>query len=939
MMNSEEKRICEGVPDKSLNSRVSDSHLAEIACDLIEWETIAPHLHITESEQKEIKEDFKSRYNLQKRQALRIWRWKRGGKATYRNLISVCCGQSLVSLAESIVKHLNAGERLRSSQVLSDTFYQYLLDCYSEISHPSVKQWPSKAAQINIPHAFFDLVLYDVPLNIPIQTSILPVSESCFRAVTLDDVLKKGEEENRLLVYFEGIAGSGKTTLSWHACKEWGNKRMLRNFMILAHVELSDPQIKAATSLADIIPYPDKALRQTIASEIVDRKGEGVCLLLDGLDEAPTPLLDFLLVELIQGSSRAPYVPNLSFVMTSRPDSRVTERLESVVDLNSRIIIKGFNKENLHKFLDHSLGIDTNMRMKLMEKCEINPKIEGLCSLPINAVIVAFLIHCTEDDIPATQTGLYNPFVSNFLLRHLDIRKSKAEFERPLIECLLNDVPVEICGAFQKVCSLAYHSSLEGKQLFTKKELGQNNIEIDNTLGLLQVHPRITMYGIERYYRFFHLSLQEFLAAVHLSKHEKPAFIKKILSKIPQSQVLPFYAGLTQLKSREVLGILSQALCQAVDHCTAAGQLSKFNDPRKKSIAFFNCLYECQDKTLLELPEAQSVLNNLVLQSAVASLCREANKNFRPNAIPVASQFCTLTLKHLPLSPIDCLSLGYYLCESCVRGQYEQILAFDLSSCSIDHIGLRVLFTELTRNIHHRTRTSVQLILAYNTLHSESLPYLKQLIEGQSNVKGLGLCQCFDPSIVNLHSVLKCLTEGLCSNSSCIFIDLSANSFEASHIFYVILILRACLQLNYLDFKFFDFRVNKMMSLFSSAIQFSHLECLDLSGCFITNSTLALLGRAISNHPSLYLLNIYANLFDQAGLSNFLRNFVDNYTSRLTYVGISVTTTREHEQILEAIKWIRTLCRRKQLILKSLYDTPNVNNTFKSLPKLMTSDS
>ena len=46
-------------------------------------------------------------------------------------------------------------------------------------------------------------------------------------------------------------------------------------------------------------------------------------MLLDGLDEAPTPLLDFLLVELVRGSSgRAPQVPNLSFVMTSRPDSR-----------------------------------------------------------------------------------------------------------------------------------------------------------------------------------------------------------------------------------------------------------------------------------------------------------------------------------------------------------------------------------------------------------------------------------------------------------------------------------------------------------------------------------------------------------------------------------------------------------------------------------------
>jgi hypothetical protein len=925
---------------------VSDLHLAEIACDLVDWEELAPDLGITDSEKKEIREDYEGVYNLQKRQALRIWRWKndREDKATYRNLIHVCCNRRFVSLAERVSRcAVSSRERPRGSLVLNDTFYRYLLDCYSsDLSHPLIKQWPSKATHASIPwpHAYFDLLLYNAPLNIPVQTH--SINDSCFKAVPLHDTLKKIEGANRLIVCFEGIAGCGKSTLSWYACREWAKKQMLQQFELLIHVPLSDPHVKKAKSLTDIIPYPD-SLQRIIATEIVDRKGEGICLLLDGLDEAPTSLLDFLLIDLIQGSSRAPTVPNLSFIMTSRPDSRVTERLEPI--LISRVIIKGFSLENLHKFLDHSLGGDTTMRMKLTEKCEINPKIEGLCSLPINAVIISFLVHCIEGDMPATQTGLYKPFVSNFLLRHLDIRQtSEAKVERPLIECLLSDIPAVLHGAFYKVCSLAYLSSLEGKQLFTKEELGQKNIEIDNTLGLLQVHPQITMYGTKRYYRFFHLSLQEFLAAVHLSKRDRSGNIREILRKIPQSQVLPFYAGLTQLNNREALGVLSQALGQSVDHSTVAGQLSKFNDPRKKSLAFINCLYECQNRTLLERPEAQSVVNSSV-QNAVADLNIEASKNFRPNAIPGGSQIRTLTLKHLPLSPIDCLSLGYYLCaQSCIPTciPYEQILAFDLSSCSIDHIGLRVLFAELKRNIHQKTHRSVQLILAYNTLRHESLPYLKQLIEGQSNVRGLGLCQCFDhgPSVAYHCSVLKCLTEGLSNNSSCTFIDLSANCFQTSHIFYFVLILRACPQLSYLDFKGFDLHNKIVMSLFSSAVQCSHLKCLDLSSCIITNSILALLGRAISNHPSLSLLNIYYNLFDQAGLSNFLRNFVGNRFSRLTFVGTSLDTNRpELEQILEKIRHLRTLCQHPELILKSLYDSPYVDEISSSTLKLMTFDS
>ena len=340
-MSNVEKRICKGVSDKLLDSKVSDLHLAEIAYDLVDWEVLAPSLDTTESEQKVIREDFEGRYNLQKLQCLHVWRRKNGDKASYRKLISVCCSEGLVSLAESIAKYLDlAGEsRPRSSQVLDETFYRYLLDCYSEFCHPSVKQWPSKAAQINIPHAFFDLILYDAPLNIPINQTTSSLFH--FKSIMLHDVLKKREGVNRLLVYFEGIAGSGKTTLSWHACREWQKKQMLQNFKLLIHVELSDPRIGTATRLADIIPYPDKTLQQIIAAEIVERKGEGICLLLDGLDEAPTTLLDFLLVDLIRGSLRAPRVPNLSFVMTSRPDSRVTERLEPV--LKSRVVIKGFS--------------------------------------------------------------------------------------------------------------------------------------------------------------------------------------------------------------------------------------------------------------------------------------------------------------------------------------------------------------------------------------------------------------------------------------------------------------------------------------------------------------------------------------------------------------------------------------------------------------------
>ena len=140
-MSSDVKRICEGVPNKLLDSRVSDLHLSNISSDLVDWELLAPCLGITESEQKEIKEDYEGQYNLQKRQALCIWRWKNGDEATYRNLICICCCQGLVSLAETIKETLVSKSKL--SSLVLESFYRYLLDCYHEQLHPFKKYWPT----------------------------------------------------------------------------------------------------------------------------------------------------------------------------------------------------------------------------------------------------------------------------------------------------------------------------------------------------------------------------------------------------------------------------------------------------------------------------------------------------------------------------------------------------------------------------------------------------------------------------------------------------------------------------------------------------------------------------------------------------------------------------------------------------------------------------
>ena len=658
-----------------LDTEVSDYHIAEIADDLVEWELIAPYLGLTQGEQKEILENNTSCYKLQKLQALRVWRWKSGDKATYRNLSSICRSQGFISLAERIEGYPGSKHQLRNSQIV-DTFQQYLSDYYLNSPHPAKLQWQetNPSLSLHAPSTFFNLNLLEAPL-IKIHTPTTSQNQT----VTLSSIFAQDTEPQRLLVYFQGNGGSGKTTLSWHICRQWAEKRLLNQFHLLIHIQLSNPHLKSATTFADIVPYPDKNLQQAIATTIIDHKGLGVCLLLDGLDEAPTELLDFVLVDLLHGRLGSLQLPELSFVMTSRPDWRVTKQLKRV--LSSCILLAGFSRESLSKYLDNRLGTDSEEKQKLQEVFRINRRVEGLCCHPINAAIICYIIHFIST-VPVTQTKLHDSLIKVLLTRQYV--KSHLVIEKPCaIDTLLHDqcIPHEICKSFRRMCLLAYISILKRKQHFTQEDLGLADIQ--DTLGLLHTHLTITSDGLEWYHNFYHVSIQEFLAAVHLStlkENEQVSTIRTFLGNdLVRSEVLSFYAGLTNLSNIKAFKTLWEPLSHVVSCSNIVKQILEMNtDPRQKVVAFCKCLYECQNESLMKLPET-----NLRLDLSISQGIAELHGIIRLLQSEDLVIDKALTLHGLALTPLDCLSLGYYIRSRIIS---QETLVLNLSKCSIKGI-------------------------------------------------------------------------------------------------------------------------------------------------------------------------------------------------------------------------------------------------------------
>ena len=94
--------------------------------------------------------------------------------------------------------------------------------------------------------------------------------------IKLGDIFK-ADEAARKVILIEGAPGSGKTTLSWHICQKWASGELFQQFSLAVLVQLRDPAIQSAQTIADLLPCADR-LPQEVMSEIQCRGGRGSSL-------------------------------------------------------------------------------------------------------------------------------------------------------------------------------------------------------------------------------------------------------------------------------------------------------------------------------------------------------------------------------------------------------------------------------------------------------------------------------------------------------------------------------------------------------------------------------------------------------------------------------------------------------------------------------------
>ena len=354
-----------------------------------------------------------------------------------------------------------------------------------------------------------------------------------------------GEYKSNELILVEGRPGSGKTTLVHKVIKDWASGKALAKSkltLLLTLRLLNDGQDGTLEKVLQTLYSDEDAI--AILPDI--RDGEGVCFVLDGLDEyQPRNRENSVLLKLLNRKC----FPKCMIVVFTRPSA--SEQLNKDL-IKKTIEVFGFKKKQISEYIDNfpfdkeGGTIDTRAS-QLKGYLLSHPNIHDMCYLPIHAAMICFLFQFAKN-ISATQTKVYEEFTRSIIHRHL------ARHENCKALTSLKDLDGEYEMYFKDLCHFAYEMTIKSKQVISENEVqvqfgGSGSLSEERGLGLLTICPTLCQSGIHQSYAFLHLTFQEFLAAYYIANYMEVSQQLNILKKYSDLKtVWLFYSGLADLE-------------------------------------------------------------------------------------------------------------------------------------------------------------------------------------------------------------------------------------------------------------------------------------------------------------------------------------------------------------------------------------------------------
>ena len=441
------------------------------------------------------------------------------------------------------------------------------------------------------------------------------------KEISVEDVLKPTDSSLSLRVVIDGPPGIGKTTLCRKLLNMWSNGTLVHNkYDLVLYCPLRNSKIATATTLADMF-VRQRSKVPMVAEWFEKRNGKGLLIIFDGWDE--------LSEQLRQSSLGASIIckdelDQCSAIVTSRSYAS-SSLLEIMSNLSRHVQVIGFSKEEISTVIVQTLlsSKDSQLAVKLINDLKVRNDVQSLCYVPLVCSMV-ILVYCKEGGhLPTTLTQLYENFILQTIRRH--VKKHDSD---PHTLGSLPSLPSQLAKPLEEMCQLAYTNLANTTMTFSSHQLQSLSKPVkENYLGLMTTF----MEYDEKKYQFLHLSIQEFLAAWWIVKHENKTeeVFKDHFDDDHFRMCLRFVAGLTHLKHESYQKYFNKQLDLQCKRKPLFGfktcHLSYFYQSENleirplyhiKSDDFYNApilllqlLYESQNTTLCQVL-AQSVNNH-----------------------------------------------------------------------------------------------------------------------------------------------------------------------------------------------------------------------------------------------------------------------------------------------------------------------------------------
>ncbi|KAM4745284.1 protein NLRC3-like [Anableps anableps] len=661
-----------------------------------------------------------------------------------------------------------------------------------------------------------------------------------------EDIFKvpPGRDQPIRTVMTKGVAGIGKTVLTQKFTLDWAEDKDHQNIQFIFPFTFRELNVlkEKKFSLVELVHH-----FFTETKEICSFEHFQVLFIFDGLDESRLPLdfhnqevltdvtestsVDVLLTNLIRGN----LLPSALLWITTRPAAASQIPPECVGMVTE---VRGFTDPQKEEYFRKRFR-DEEQASRIISHMKTSRSLHIMCHIPvfcwITATVLEDVLETREGgELPSTLTEMY----IHFLVVQTKVKKVKydggAETDphwspesRKMIESL---------------GKLAFHQLQKGNLIFYESDLTECGIDIRAASVYSGVFTQIFkeergLYQ-DKVFCFVHLSVQEFLAALHVhltfinsgvilieEKNPKPSFIPRLFNKsnvnfhqraVDQALQSPnghldlflrFLLGLSlQTNQRLLQGLLTLTGSRSVSYWETVRYIKKKiseNVSAEKSINLFHCLNELNDHSLVE--EIQQSLSSGHLSTYELSPAQWSALGF----ILVSSG-----------QDLDVFDLKKYSASEEVLLRLLPVVKASnkalLSGCNLSKRSCETLSSVLSS----QSSSLRELDLSNNNLQDSGVKLLSAGLESQNcklETLRLSGCNLSKRSCETLSSVLSSQSSSLRE------LDLSNNNLQDSGV-----------------------------KLLSAGLESQNckLETLSLSGCLISEEGCASLVSALTSNPS-----------------------------------------------------------------------------------------